>query len=457
MIPSGGRPLTTSADDYYDDKHQSGFSDMLAAFPPPAQAASRAGIRQSLRDSVMSWPLPPLNGANGRGSPRARQMPPDGYASGGSTPDTQKTGRRCCGLPLWGFILIVVIIVILVAAAVIIPIEFFVIRRADSPANTNPTADQQCRSQLICLNGGTNVVTNGICSCICSNDFNGFDCSTSDSAGCTTIALSGAPTIDNATLGDAIPRLLTKSSTNFSIPLSDTAILGKLNAGNLSCTSQNALVTFNGDDASPSLVSNAAVDGVSSAADSVGEADLVNNAAGVGVATITIMAGQSTTTTLTIPVFSSEPTTTVTITRTMTSDWIPPTTTTTPTLSTATTATPQPATTTSATFTVSSQVLDFARVGVLLILQQDSLVEATAAQSALQTFFTAVTGSTTPAQASNITLSNGNTIDLVKFKIDAGTGLLGSLVAPAKRGIEGAVLERWAQDPGPVRGRNVPN
>ncbi|KAJ4386533.1 hypothetical protein N0V93_009430 [Gnomoniopsis smithogilvyi] len=432
-----------NTNEYYDDKHRSGLSDMLAAFPPPAQAGSRTGIRQSLRDSVLSWPLPPLNNnGNGFGTPRGELDGSNGYSSRGSTPQDKKKGRRCCGLPLWGFILIVIIILVLVAAAVIIPIEFFVIRRNNQAANTTAAADQQCQNQLTCQNGGTNVVTNGICSCICSNGFTGFDCSTSDSAGCTTTTVSGATNINNVTLGDAIPRLFTEASSNFSITLSDTAILGKLNAGNLSCTSQNALVTFNGDDAS--AVSNVAL--ADSLSNNVLEAAAVEN---VGIATLTIMAGQSTTTTLTIGLTSLSPTTTVTITRTMTSNWVPSTTstlaTTTPSLiSTATTATSAPATTTSASFTVSQDALDFARVGVLLILQQDSLSEATTAQSSLQTFFTSAATGATIAAASNISLSNGNSIDLVNFKVDAGTGLVGSLVTSTKRDLEGMSFDLWA-------------
>lgn len=447
--PSATKPflerpeLTTNIDEYYDDKHRSGLSDMLAAFPPPAQAGSRAGVRQSIRDSVLSWPLPPLNG-NGFGTPRRGQGGQGEYSSRGSTPEDEKKGRRCCGLPLWGFILIVIIILILVAAAVIIPIEFFVIRRNNQTANTTAAADQQCQNQLTCQNGGTNVVTNGICSCICSNGFTGFDCSTSDSAGCTTTTVSGATNINNVTLGDAIPRLLTEATNNFAITLSDTAILGKLNAGNLSCTSQNALVTFNGDDASTSTTTNVAL------ANNVVEAEAVEN---VGIATLTIMAGQSTTTTLTIGLTSIQPTTTVTITRTMTSNWVPPTTssisttaaTTTPLLTpTATTATSAAAATTGAAFTVSQQALDFARVGVLLVLQQDSLSEATAAQSSLQTFFTSAANGATIAAASNISLSNGNSIDLVNFKVDAGTGLVGSLVTSTKRDLEGISFDLWA-------------
>lgn len=449
--------LTNRTDEYYDDKHQSGLSDMLAAFPPPVQAQSRTGIRQSLRESVLSWPLPPFNARPNNGSPRAP-------ASGGlsledPTPQpAAKKGRRCCGLPLWGFILIMVIIVILVAAAIIIPVEFFVIRRQNNNANTEAAAEQQCQNQLTCLNGGTNVVSNGICSCICTNGFTGFDCSTSDTAGCTTTTISGDTNINNVTVGDAIPRLLSQAATNFSVPLDGSTIVSKLNAGNLSCSSENALVTFNGQ----STRVGAATDVVQSDTTTDTSTNQIVQAAAVdnkNVATITVMAGQSTTTTLTISVTDSSstlaPTTTVTVTRTFTSTWAPSTTltstiatstlsTSTLSTSTSTTASSSPAQSSTATFTITQESLDFARVGVLFVLQQDTLGDASTAQSTLQTFFGS--SSNTVAQASNISLSNGNSIDLVNFHVDAGTGLIGSKTTSTKREVGLMEVDLWGQN-----------
>lgn len=446
--------LTKRTEEYYDDKHQSGLSDMLAAFPPPVQQ-SRTSIRQSLRESVLSWPLPPLNGRPNNvsnGSPRGPG--PSGLSSENSTPEPTKKGRRCCGLPLWGFILILIIIIILIAAAVIIPVEFFVLRKQGASANTQAAADQQCKNQLTCQNGGTNIVTNGICSCICTNGFTGFDCSTAGSAGCTTTTISGDTNINNATVGDAIPRLLSQAAANFSVTLSGSAIISKLNAGNLSCTSENALVTFNGQ----TTRLGAATDVVASSdlfsgttANELVQAAVVDND---NIATITVMAGQSTTTTLTISITDSSiiiaPTTTVTITQTFTSTWAPSTTVTSTiatstlspsTFSTSTSTTASPAQSSSATFTVTEQVLDFARVGVLFILQQDTLNDASTAQSTLQTFFGSSTN--TIAKASNISLSNGNSIDLVNFHIDAGTGLVGSKTTSAKRNVGLLEMDLW--------------
>lgn len=85
---------------------------------------------------------------------------------------------------------------------------------------------------------------------------------------------------------------------------------------------------------------------------------------------------------------------------------------------------------------------------MLLVLQQDSLNEATTAQSSLQTFLTSAAIGTTIAVASNVSLSNGNSIDFVNFKIDAGVGVVGSLVTSTKRDLEGASLDIWGREEG---------
>ncbi|KUI73265.1 hypothetical protein VM1G_08989 [Cytospora mali] len=431
-----GTKLTGIDKDYdeYYDKHQSGLSDMLAAFPPPAQAQSRqGGTRQSFRDSVLSWPLPPFNRSNNNLTPRG---PPGEMAFSDS--NSKKKGRRCCGLPLWGFITLIFVITVVIAAAVVIPIEFFLIRK-QNVTGTMAAAEQQCKSQVTCQNGGTNVVTDGICACVCTNGFTGFDCSTPDTVGCTSANISGNTNIDNVTVGDAIPRLISQAQTSFSLSLSGTAILSKLNAGNLSCTAENALVTFDGQ----------------STSGTTGMSEVLVEAAAVkddSVATITVMAGQSSTTTLTIDITSSAdassaavttipPTTTITITKTFTSIWPPASSTaavTTTSMSSVSSSAPSP----SSTFTATDEVLDFARVSVLYILQQDTLADATTAQSMLQMFFASTT--TTIAAASNISLSAGNSIDLVNFHIDTGMGPVGSMPSTSsKRAFEKVEINLW--------------
>ncbi|GKT42391.1 uncharacterized protein ColSpa_02572 [Colletotrichum spaethianum] len=240
------------------EKHQSGLSDMLAAFPPPAATTPNPPNRGSWfrRASTTSWPLAP--GSRGstpqpvtramaaRGSPLTRLESNDDNDEVSST----RRRRKCCGLPLWAFIVIVIIVLGIIAAAIVVPLEFFVFRRNRTSAP--PTAEpalSQCQNQLKCENGGTNVISQGVCSCICINGFTGQTCAVAGATGCTTANLMGNSTstnFSNVTLGQAVPRLLQQAQTNFSIPLDGTDILAKFNTESLSCIAQNSLVTFDG-------------------------------------------------------------------------------------------------------------------------------------------------------------------------------------------------------------------
>lgn len=435
------------------EKHQSGLSDMLAAFPPPAQAGGRRSIRESLRQQVQSWPLP-LATNRGQSNNTSREYIPDSPDSG------SRRRRRCCGLPLWAFVVVVIVVLIIMAAAIVVPVEFFVIRKQNVNQSAQP-ALQQCQAQLNCQNGGTNVVNQGVCSCICTNGFTGFDCSSAAATGCTTTSLTGDTNINNVTLGEAIPRLIAQASTNFSIPLSPTAILAKFNAGNLSCSAENALVTFDGQATRQGDASEVVTDptGLTAAA-AVGDNDLPV-ADGVAYDIVTVVESPSTTETLDHPTilpslpavnnpaadagfstiitapttFSTYFATTITFPR--------PTTTITPTLTrTITTTIPAPTSTAGAgtgagavpgtNFAVTEEILDFARVAVLFILQEDSLKDAETAQNVLQRLFsTASVGMTSNSigvsidQAKNVTLGNGNSVDLVQFRVDSGGNLVG--------------------------------
>ncbi|KAH8662120.1 hypothetical protein BX600DRAFT_437539 [Xylariales sp. PMI_506] len=392
------------------EKHQSGLSDMLAAFPPPAQA----NIRRSMRESVATaWPLP------------FRKAPPDGPNGPGGNGDMdlsqsdaypEKQRRRCCGLPLWGFLLLMFILVCIIAAAVIVPVEFLVIQKQGQASSTSQasTSLTACKAELTCANGGTNVITDGVCSCICSNGYTGTNCTISSTQGCTTTTVtSDNSTLTNVTIGEAIPRLVEVAQTNFSIPLSTTTILSKFNSANLSCVTENALVTFNGEYTTES--------------DDVSEAALLK---AESAASITISISPSETLTIVDPSVTGSVTVIVsTLTEPLTStdssfsaiSTITLTQKSKTTGSSTATATSTAAASTS-TFALSDQVTDFARIAVLYVLQEETLSEATTAQSTLQSFFNDVDSSTgvSISQASNVTIGGGNTIDFIKFTINLG-------------------------------------
>lgn len=427
---------------YDGEKHQSGLSDMLAAFPPPAQASSRRSFRESLRQQV-SWPLP-LTTRGQANSDSPNYNPSDSEKQ-------PKRKRRCCGLPCWAFFLLIILLLCLVAAAIVLPLEFLVFRKNRGNAGAQGSL-QQCQAQLTCLNGGTNVVNNGVCSCICTNAFMGTDCSIAGADGCTTTGVAGDTNTSNVTLGDAIPRLIQQAQANFSIPLSPTIISAKLNAGNLSCPAENALVTFDGlstrqgdagtEVTAPIGTANELLiekqpDVVSYVIKTITESTQATNEPGGppqstkppfhglerrnGFTTvITAVAPTSVSLvfsdTLTISVPTAPTPSTPTITRTVTATY-PGT--------TAPTNVPS-------NFTVTEEVLDFARVAVLFILQEDNLDNAEAAQISLQRLFTSASQAkidsskaVTVDQARNVTLGNRNSVDLVNKRVDAGGNLVG--------------------------------
>ncbi|EPE05081.1 hypothetical protein F503_03686 [Ophiostoma piceae UAMH 11346] len=437
------------------EKYKSGLSDMLAAFPPPGQPPNRRSMRRSIRDQVGSWPMP-YGHRNSRAAGQAH--PEDGEYSdvADMKNQRQRKNRRCCGLPLWGFVLTVIVVLIIAAAAIVIPLEFFVIRKQ----NTKTLAE--CQAQLTCANGGTNVVSaQGFCSCICTNDFTGFDCTVAGDNGCTTTSVGSG--LSNVTLGTAIPRLIEQAQANYSISLSASEILSAFSSGNLSCASENALVTFDGNSVRLSSSGSTEVNAFNAASND-GD-DAVFAISGVAVVTVTVEASASAaarlrraaagfstiagTTLAQITPIVVVPSSTTTVTTTIT-----PGLTTTSTSSSTTSSSSasssagssassrasssSSATATgtlssadpTATFKVTEDILDFARVAVLFILQQESLSSAEGAQSALQRFFSNATTSakknvSVADVAQNITLPNGNSINLVDLRVSAGTTLAG--------------------------------
>ncbi|KAL8839598.1 MAG: hypothetical protein Q9170_001702 [Blastenia crenularia] len=207
------------------------ISDILAAFPSPSLATPQA---QSPR-----FP-----------SPLARSGLHKDYTVTTDESDYGRPprGRRCCGLPVWAFILLCIILLLLIAAAVIIPITLIVLPRQNSHAAVGTVA--ACRKSFPCANGGTSMLQSNSCRCICMNGFTGASCNSPADSGCTTTTVDGndksSTTYRNATVGTSIARLLSSATSNYSIPLDSATLLSLFSSENLTCTSENALVTFNG-------------------------------------------------------------------------------------------------------------------------------------------------------------------------------------------------------------------
>ncbi|KAI1181269.1 hypothetical protein F4777DRAFT_10152 [Nemania sp. FL0916] len=411
--------------EYFElEKHQSGLSDMLAAFPPPAS-------RRSMRQSMGSWPLPRRTSRMAVGV-KEQPADTDGY-------EQSKRGRRCCGLPLWGFLLAIFLIIAVIVAAVVVPVELLVIKKDSAQPAGN------CMEQLPCANGGTSVVSQGQCSCICSNGFTGKNCTTPAMQGCTTTTLETEDNtkINDVTIGQAIPRLVLEAQTNFSIPLSATSIISKFSSAGLSCTAENALVTFDGQSLrTQNQGKSIDLSGDGSHALAIEAGGMVNDDITLTLpaidATITfnVPAGTGgvfvTTVTIGDPGDTSEtgyPTLDPHSTSAPSSTAASPTTTSSPTTHTSSTPTTMYTTTSSAQptghFTVTNSVVDFARVAVLYVLQEKSVDQASSAQNLLGKFFDNAGPDTTADQARNVTIGDGNSVDLMNLYVDVGSGRVG--------------------------------
>lgn len=358
---------------------------MLNAFPPPAHPPLNG--RQS-RSSWFntSYPLNP-----GRGGPQEQ----DPRSRAARTGANARSGRRCCGMPPWAFILVFILLLCIIAVAVIIPLQFFVFKTLGSSSSASKSSLEQCQLDLVCQNGGTNVISQGTCSCICTNGFTGRDCSVQGSEGCTTtnlVSADSASSIENVTLGRAIPRLIADANANFSIPLSGTAVLAKINSGDLSCRAQNSLVTFDGratrmGEATSRILSL--------------EAD--NAPASKRVRQLQQGAGSLDTESRNQPTPTSLPDGSLTKGQPI----FP--------------------------FIVTEEVMDFARVAVLYILQEKNSEDAETAQTSLQLFFSTASRSepkaldvVTEQEAQNVPIGGSNIINLINFQVDVGAGPVGS-------------------------------
>lgn len=215
-----------------------GLSDILASFPPPVVSTPPAGRENR---SLANW------------SSRRSSAPLPSDSDGASQIRSRKQGR-CCGIPLWLFITLLLLLLALVAAAVVIPLVLIVIpnqkhdsapsAQSDLAANQAATSNK-CAKEVTCENGGQAFPTGeDKCRCLCVNSFTGPTCSSRSTAGCTSIAVPGLQ--DNATIGDAFPRLLTIADSDYDLKLDAQTLIGLFNEADLNCASENALISFNG-------------------------------------------------------------------------------------------------------------------------------------------------------------------------------------------------------------------
>ncbi|KAG9244423.1 hypothetical protein BJ878DRAFT_72193 [Calycina marina] len=371
--------IMVGSDERRNANRQSGLSGMLAAFPPPGLVGTPTRDAHSPMQQVSSWPAMP--------SETLDQLKPE---------KKKKKGRRCCGLSLWLFVLMIILLLLIVAVAVLVPLFLLVWNKNSA---TTLSAQQQCAEDTAtkCQNGGQSFVSSGTCACICINGFSGSMCTVVSDSACTTTTLSTS--LSNVTLGDSIPRLLSAAQTNFSIPLDSSTILASFSTSNLSCLSENALVTFNGESTNANAVRAVTATWQNPTATANVKRDDSSSYSGILVDTQTSPTPSATH----ISYTTASPTTSI----------LP------------SSITNAAAATSTGIFDVTDTVLDFARVAVLFMLQEETLEKASTAQTSFQTFFNSQTA--TNLAAANVSIGNGNTVNLINFQLSTGSTTVGAL------------------------------
>ncbi|KAI9848559.1 MAG: hypothetical protein M1837_007228 [Sclerophora amabilis] len=396
-----GRPASSRWDSQYpddfDEKEYSRRLPRMIDWSSRTRIDDPTGRRRSgsISDILASFPSPrPNSPRDGAGSRTNRSRSPfanSALAFGENADDQSQAGdrrrRRCCGLSRPVFFLIFLLILIVVAAAIILPIVFVVLPKQQQSPNE---VLAQCETDLRCMNGGQNVAEGDTCRCVCTGGFTGDSCTIAADDGCITTDIeAGAGSIKDATLGSSIPRLLQDGPDKFNIPLDSSLLLAQFSDSNLSCSSENALVTFGGRSARVSPTKRRS-SGLSDPAPRVERRQKTNEGKGV-TKTVQPLPPAQTSNGI---VFAGP-------TSTGDSD-----------------AAPRP-TSTQSTLVIGEDTIDFARISVLYILQKTSLDKAVSAQEKLQSFLTR------EQESANTTAVDAVTVDFEQFTIDFGDGKVG--------------------------------
>jgi hypothetical protein len=309
---------------------------------------------------------------------------------GKRTPNS-KSGKTCCGMSRSAFIGIMFLLILLIAAAVVIPVALIVIPKQHNTA----AGDTTCAKKLNCANNANAMLlSDGTCGCLCVDGFQGPRCNQATDASCAMTALGGGG-ITRATAGTQIVPLM-QAAREFRIPLNSTALLLEFVRANLTCATENALVSFAG----------------------------LGNVSGPPSQ---LNVRQAAMTTNGIVIAGGGPTPTAAVVSS-TISFVPTATGTSP----PTVVSPPTGPVTNAT----SQM--FAKIGILFVLQDSGTLNlAVGAQEKLDAYLKATVrqGAASAATAQNITLGGGYAIDMWDWKVTLrngtvyGAGFNGTVVA----------------------------
>lgn len=146
-------------------------------------------------------------------------------------------------MPRKWFILLCVLIFIVVVLAILLPVFLVAVPREKSHNGS-------CAHTTPCENGGVSVSSGTECSCVCIDGYTGSQCTTVGDSSCVTAEVNNGSIDKNATMGSSIPTLLDQSHNKFGIELDAVTIMALFSMDNVSCQTENSLVSFSGIESS---------------------------------------------------------------------------------------------------------------------------------------------------------------------------------------------------------------
>lgn len=152
--------------------------------------------------------------------------------------EKQPANRKCCGIPRKWFIVLCIVLFIIVVLAILLPV-FLVAVPKENASNTN-----SCAKTNPCSNGGASVSSGSECSCVCVNGYTGSQCTTAGDSSCVTSEVDNGTISKKATMGSSLPSLFTAASNKFDISLDSVTIMALFSLANVTCKTENALVSF---------------------------------------------------------------------------------------------------------------------------------------------------------------------------------------------------------------------
>ncbi|KAJ5915680.1 hypothetical protein N7466_011613 [Penicillium verhagenii] len=199
-------------------RHSGSISDILSEFPQPG-----------LSESKSRWFLPVSLWRSNRNADLEK------YHVSSGTP----AKKRFLGLSRRWLIIICVLILLIIVLAILLPVLL--------AAQSKDSSAKSCESTTPCKHGGVSVSSASGCSCICTNGYTGSQCAIVGDSSCVTSDLSESK---NATMGSLLPSVFADSQTKFEIPLHEATIMALFSTNNVSCKTENTLVSFSGAESS---------------------------------------------------------------------------------------------------------------------------------------------------------------------------------------------------------------